>query len=248
MPAMIAECAQQIRDYPKAVEFFERSIDLAPTEAWLYVTLAQTRWLWTGDLAESRRVLESAPFSAKGTRLYYWDLTESSRLGRNFDAVLDIQEKALFDWYDSQWFSFPKQLYIAEAFDFLGETESAQAGYAAALLELETALGERPADYRVHSSLGVVQAGLGRKAEAIAAGKRAVGMQPVEKEAYIGPWLVENLALIYTRVGEVELAIDELDYLLSIPSKFSVSVLRLDPRWDPLRDHPRFQELLEKYG
>jgi hypothetical protein len=73
-------------------------------------------------------------------------------------------------------------------------------------------------------------------------------MQPVEKEAYIGPWLVENLALIYTRVGEVELAIDELDYLLSIPSKFSVSVLRLDPRWDPLRDHPRFQELLEKYG
>ena len=49
-------------------------------------------------------------------------------------------------------------------------------------------------------------------------------------------------------VGEYDAALDEIEYLLSIPSWYSVHSLRLDPDYDPLRDHPRFQALLEKYG
>jgi hypothetical protein len=48
--------------------------------------------------------------------------------------------------------------------------------------------------------------------------------------------------------GENDKAFDELDYLLSIPSWFSVNQLKLDPFYDPLRDHPRYQELIRKYG
>jgi serine/threonine-protein kinase len=70
-------------------------------------------------------------------------------------------------------------------------------------------------------------------------------MQPVEKDFYIGPLQVEHLASIYAQLGESDLAVDQLEYLLSIPSKISIPVLRLDPIWDPLRDHPRFQALLE---
>ena len=71
-------------------------------------------------------------------------------------------------------------------------------------------------------------------------------MQPVEKEAYMEPTLVKNLALIYTRVGDHDLALDQLAYLLSIPAKVSVAELRLDPLWDPLRDNPRFQALIDE--
>jgi hypothetical protein len=43
-------------------------------------------------------------------------------------------------------------------------------------------------------------------------------------------------------------ALDEIERLLSKPSDFSVHMMRLDPRWDPIRDHPRFKALLAKYG
>ena len=59
----------------------------------------------------------------------------------------------------------------------------------------------------------------------------------------------EDLAFIYTLVGEHDWALDKLEYLLSIPSRtMSVPMLRLDPRWDPLRDHPRYKELIRRNG
>ena len=58
---------------------------------------------------------------------------------------------------------------------------------------------------------------------------------------------LQSLAGIYALVGEQEAAIDQIEYLLSIPSELNVGLLRAHPYWDPLRDHPRFQALLEKY-
>jgi hypothetical protein len=49
-------------------------------------------------------------------------------------------------------------------------------------------------------------------------------------------------------VGEADAAIDQLEYLMSIPAEFGAGALRLDPAWDPLRAHPRFQRLLERAG
>jgi len=59
---------------------------------------------------------------------------------------------------------------------------------------------------------------------------------------------VRDLAVIYTWVREYDAALDEIEYLLSIPTWFSVHDLRLDPDFDPLRDHPRYQALLEKFA
>jgi hypothetical protein len=70
---------------------------------------------------------------------------------------------------------------------------------------------------------------------------------PVSKDAIIGATCVRWLAEIYTTVGEYDLAIDQLEYLLSIPSDVSVHWLKHGTTWRPLHDHPRFQALLEKY-
>jgi hypothetical protein len=47
--------------------------------------------------------------------------------------------------------------------------------------------------------------------------------------------------------GDSDLAFDQIEYLLSIPSPLSAPLLQLDPQWDPLRNHPRYAQLLQKY-
>jgi serine/threonine-protein kinase len=114
---------------------------------------------------------------------------------------------------------------------------------------LEREVKERPEDPRIHSSLGGVYAALGQRDEAIHEGKLAVELYPVSKDALVGPTYVWNLARIYVFVGEYGAALDKLEYLLSIPNTYiSVPVLKADPTWDPLRDLPRFQQLLKKYS
>ena len=71
---------------------------------------------------------------------------------------------------------------------------------------------------------------------------------PVSKDAANGPSRVSDLAEIYTMVGEYDAALDEIEYLLSIPGTLTVPLLRLDPTWDPLRDRARYHALLEKYA
>jgi len=60
-----------------------------------------------------------------------------------------------------------------------------------------------------------------------------------------GPYRVEDLARIYVMVGEFNAAIDQLEFLLSNPGLMSIPLLRLDPAWNPLRNHPRFQKRLK---
>ena len=60
-----------------------------------------------------------------------------------------------------------------------------------------------------------------------------------------GPYRVEDLARIYVMVGDFDAAIDQLEFLLSKPGVLSIPLLRLDPTWDPLRDHPDFEKLIE---
>jgi tetratricopeptide (TPR) repeat protein len=95
--------------------------------------------------------------------------------------------------------------------------------------------------------LGLAYAGLAQRDSAVAAGEKSVSLLPVSEDALVGPDVLRTLAETYVMVGEYDAAIDQLDYLLSIPSRVSVPLLRVDPIYDPLRDHPRFQALVEKY-
>ena len=47
---------------------------------------------------------------------------------------------------------------------------------------------------------------------------------------------------------KVQAAFEQIEYLLSIPSDLSIPILQLDPRWDPLREHPRYAELLSRHA
>jgi TolB-like protein/Flp pilus assembly protein TadD len=97
---------------------------------------------------------------------------------------------------------------------------------------------------RWHADLAVIRALQGRAEDAIREGKRAVDEAG---HAYVVPGFVEELAAVYVRLGRRDEAIDQLEYLLTVPSYLTVASLRIDPTWDPVRDHTRFQALLEDY-
>ncbi len=124
---------------------------------------------------------------------------------------------------------------------------AAGAAFDSATVVLEARIRDRPDDARSHSSLGRAYAGLGRKEEAIREGLRAVELLPISRDALVGPNYVLELAWIYAMVGEPEAAIEQLDRYLSVPANWSIEGLLHDPLLDLLRDHPRFQALVERH-
>jgi len=105
---------------------------------------------------------------------------------------------------------------------------------------------EQPDYAQALCALGVIDAALGRKEDALSEGRRAVELLPITKDAWAGAEVLTNLAIIYAWVGEKDLAIKQLEEVVRIPAPVSYGQLRLHPFWDPLRGDLRFEKLLEE--
>jgi serine/threonine-protein kinase len=151
------------------------------------------------------------------------------------------------DVFDATWFLLPNSLYVAWAQQLRGDDAAARAAFGAALVRSDSALREVTDDWRAHVARGLALVGLGRRDEALREARWLQASVVYQKDAFEGTALAEGSARILAQAGEVDAAIDELDRLLAKPSDISVHTLRLDPRWDPIREHPRFKALLTKY-
>lgn len=94
--------------------------------------------------------------------------------------------------------------------------------------------------------LGLIDAGLGRKEEAIREGHRAIELLPVEKDLPVGMDMIKYLAMIAAWAGDKDLACEQLAVAISGPSGLSYGELKLLPFWDPLRGDPRFEKIVEE--
>jgi TolB-like protein/Tfp pilus assembly protein PilF len=92
--------------------------------------------------------------------------------------------------------------------------------------------------------LGLIDAGLGRKEEALREGLRAVELVPVEKDSINGAHMIEYLAMISAWVGEKDLACQQLAIATRLPGTLSYGQLKLLPYWDRLRGDPRFEDIV----
>jgi hypothetical protein len=105
-----------------------------------------------------------------------------------------------------------------------------------------------PDDWRIHAARGFALAGLARLDEAVGEASWLRQSKVYREDAHFGTMAAEARAQILAQAGAANESLDEIERLLAQPSWLSVHTLRLDPRWDPIRSHPRFQALLEKYG
>jgi len=235
---------ERMRKYEEAVDWFDRALSIEADYIWSQFGKVRVYYLSNGDTEKARALLETLPTHKFND--YWWIL--NGMLERNFKGVLDRLDSLAYDVAEGEYFNFYKHLAYAMVYHALNNQSLMKTHAEEARIALEEALKEHPEDSRIHTSLGLAYAYLGRKEEAIREGKRAVSLYPLSRDAYGAPHYVNSLAMIYTVVGEYEEAINQLEYLMSIASGdiVSIPVLRLDPMWDPLRKHPRFQRLLEE--
>jgi len=240
-----------MRNYQEALRYYELTLSNNPDWTYFYKDLAELYIRIDGNTVRARDFMLDETRRDKVLNkdsLSLEVLVLIDTYDGNYEEALKILSQSGVNIFEAQWYYRPRDLYYARIYGLMRKPELARAYYDSTRLLIEKRIIGFPEDQRLYSTLGIAYAGLGWEAKAISYGAKAVKMLPVEKEAYKGVYLVEDLAYIYVLLGKYPEAIAKLDYLLSIPGPLSVNILSLDPRWAPIRDIPEYKRMVEKYS
>ena len=232
------------KNFETADKILGRAIEAAPNSLSARAAKAMLPLDWKGDLSMMEKDLADMPPGVDPEGLVTFGRVQLLMLQRKFPEALAVLKQLSPDFsHDSK----PREFLEGAIYTFLNDREKARSAFEHARPIAEQSLREAPNDAFRHALLGQILAGLGEKEAAIAEGKRAVNLLPESQDALEGPKATLELAKIYTWTGETDQALLLLDHSLSTPSGITVSSLKLDPVWDPLRSDPRFQALIDKH-
>ncbi len=224
-----------LRQFPAALKAFDRALDIVPNDSELIEFKAQI-YQAEGDLEQAGRLLAQVPSSAAfGTKIYQLFLE------RHYDEAIRLLKVQLAESHDVS-----DQVSLAFVQQLAGDTAGAKVSAQQAREKLETLCKNDSANPGWAVMLSRAYATLGQKAEALREAERARMLLPSAKDAMVGPYYEENLARIQARFGENDPAIAALKHLLTVPHGYvpiTPALLRLDPKWDPLRNDRRFEKI-----
>ena len=237
-----------LRRFPEALRKLDQVLNITPDDVGilaLQAAIAQAE----GDLPRAAALLTQSrstadDFNAFELRIY------QAILERKPAQIIPLIKEELAKADPALGFRTGELRFkLGWAQELAGDHAAAQESWRLARSELDSFLKEQPENWQLINLLAEVNMGLGDKAAAFGLLERAMAAMPIEKDALDGPVVIETFAEVAARMGEPDRAIAALRKVISLPSRsltpLTPALLRLDPRWDPLRGDPRFQELCE---
>jgi serine/threonine-protein kinase len=236
---------EAIHAYPAWVATVERIIPLQPERIGLRVMRAKVDIAERADtrrLHEELEALKRDPANANALVEFQIELALNER---DFVALANALAKLGERRFGTDWGHFSRAFGEGLLARMTGDTAAARAAFAADRITQERIVQRQPEHAPAVSVLGLIDAGLGRKEEALREGRRAVELLPTAKDSIRGPYMVSQLAIIAAWVGEKDLAIEQLHlHMKELHAGPHYGQLKLDPMWDPLRGDARFEEIV----
>jgi TolB-like protein/class 3 adenylate cyclase/Tfp pilus assembly protein PilF len=233
------------RRYRDLAAVLDQALKLVPSDPDTRVARASIDLAERADTRPVHATIEAViaedPNAARtiGERWFYVAMCERDNLGIS-RALAVVPPEGISG--GSTW--LPRAYFEGVAARARGDATIASAAFTAARAEVEKTTREQPDYAQGLAALGLIDAGLGRKDDAIQEGRRAVEVVPVSKDVIDGADLILDLALIYTWTGKKDLALEQLAEAAQLPSNLNYGWLRLHPDWDLLRGDPRFEKII----
>jgi eukaryotic-like serine/threonine-protein kinase len=245
----LAETYGLVRQFPAALKLYDRVLDIKPNDL---VVMAEKASIYQaqGNLQEAATFLSEINEQTPDELTFDTKISQL-RLERNYgEAVRLLQARLAQFHFDSQDEKAVYQVALALTQRLAGDTAGAKATAEQSRDILEPLYRDesRSQKARAHyaADLSQAYAAMGEKDLALKTAAHAIMLWPRTKDPKVGPVFEENLAIIQTIFGENSRAISTLTQLLqtSYSGRITPALLRLDPLWDPIRNDPRFQELV----
>ena len=235
------------RHFSEAAAAYDRGLTVAPGDPTFRLRRAEVDFDSRADIQSMHEVIQSIVTEDPSASYVIAEPWLEVALCRR-DAAEMASALASLSPEGTQWtnVAVPRSFCEGLVARARGDSTAAEKAFTAARAETERIVREQPDYAKALCVLGMIDAALGHKEDALSEGRRAVELLPVTKDAWTGAQMLTNLAITYAWAGEKDLAIKQLEELVRIPSPVTYGRLRLHPFWDPLRGDPRFEKLLEE--
>jgi TolB-like protein/Tfp pilus assembly protein PilF len=243
---------QMLRNFDAANKAIDRALALNPTAFAPLEIKSRLAIAEKGDFSVAEKAFEalkSVPMTGEQRLKAAGGRADVFFLERKYKEGLQEAEKLPDDLLTSLPGALCNKYYlIGFARKCLHDEAGARAAFLKAKSAAEEQLKKSPDSADAHILLAKLLACLGEKDAAVSEAQRATELLPESKDAFGGPEISEGMAQVHATLGDNARAIEILDGLLSRPSTVTVQGLKVNPLWDPLRNDPQFQALLNKYG
>jgi serine/threonine protein kinase/tetratricopeptide (TPR) repeat protein len=236
-----------LRRYSDEKAIFDRALAIEPNDVETKVAKAIVELDWRADtgplhqLVDEIRMTNSGKIPSVADSWFLCALAERDAVAAKQAMVASGKNSPFND--DVLHFSLPFAEGIVAR--LTKDEDKARGAFAAARVEQEKIAQAQPNYGPALCVLGLIDAALGRKEEALLEGRRAVDLLSVEKDAINGPHMIEYLAMIAAWTGDKQLACEQLALAArGRPGFPTYGQLKLLPFWDPLRGDPRFEKIV----